>query len=180
MPPSNPFAHVSCINKQHQPPKINTLRSDGCAFSKRRTAEIRCCRGLQMLDIDVSTSVCKPRAGIVFVRHRAWRKRGLQLKHYTCGKATEASTLIAGRKRERINNPPFAIHQPWQTKLAFPPRRRRLPASALMQFASDSRDLLMFAPCRSCSPRLLVADARSDLPKATKAPEARHASTRPA
>lgn len=43
-----------------------------------------------------------------------------------------------------------------------------------MQFARDSRDLLMLAPCRSCSPRLFVADARSDLctKKSKKGPPA--------
>lgn len=56
-------------------------------------------------------------------------------------------------------------------KLTFPPRRRRLPASALMQFAKDSRDLLMLAPCRSCSPRLFVADARSELKKTRNTPK---------
>lgn len=50
-----------------------------------------------------------------------------------------------------------------RVRLALPPRRRRLPASALMQLARDRRDLLMLAPCRSCSPRLFVAEARSEL-----------------
>lgn len=48
-------------------------------------------------------------------------------------------------------------------QLTLPPLRRRLAARALMQLARDKRDLLIFAPCRNCSPRLFVAEARSDL-----------------
>lgn len=146
-----------------------------CLFRRRQSSRswfrrllsgfVDCCLLPRSVDVGVTTTVYRPCRVPV---------------HFLCGSCAAVVPLngsptqhCTGTGTKPNAEPPIGaenhVPQPHSRReLTFPPRRRRLPARALMQFAKDSRDLLMLAPCRSCSPRLFVADARSELPNEQK------------